>query len=174
VRDFLDRVAAHLGPVPDDERRELLTDLESHIHEALETRLSGRKPTLEDLQAVLAEMDPPESYGESLQTDKPTPAVKTGLAIASLCTSWASFLSALLVLLLYQGRDVPVAFVLLLAGPITALVLGMFSRPSPLRKAAVITSLVLITMMVPFAFLLLVVYVVVRKIKRQPLFDFLR
>ena len=65
IADFLNRVGQHLGHKTDEEKMEILTDLESHIHEALSARAQGRQSTLEDLQAVLNEMDPPESYGPS-------------------------------------------------------------------------------------------------------------
>ena len=57
---FLGRVEAHLTDRTEDERDELINDLESHIHDTLARRESD---TLADVEAVLAEMDPPESYG---------------------------------------------------------------------------------------------------------------
>jgi len=57
---FLGRVEAHLTDRPEEERDELIDDLEAHIHDALARRESD---TLADVVAVLAEMDPPKSYG---------------------------------------------------------------------------------------------------------------
>jgi len=65
---FLGRVEAHLVDRPEDEGEELVSDLEAHIHDALARRESD---SLADVEAVLAEMDPPESYGSI-----PTPGVR--------------------------------------------------------------------------------------------------
>jgi len=59
----LDEVRKHLGTLPADERQEILQSIESHIYDALENRSDG-EPTPALLDAVIAEMDPPESYGE--------------------------------------------------------------------------------------------------------------
>lgn len=59
IRQYLDEVARRLSGVSEKSRQETLQDLESHIHEAFQRR-SGA--SLADLEAVLAEMDPPESY----------------------------------------------------------------------------------------------------------------
>jgi hypothetical protein len=165
VQDFLDRVAAHLGAMPDDEKRELLADLESHIHEALEARLSGRTPTLQDLDAVLAEMDPPESYGEPVAADKPAvpgdqtaTSARTGLGIVALCISLGSLVVAMLLAtlayILALGTGGLLAWIpvfLFLAGQLTALVLGILSWSSPFGKAAVITSSALMVLTLLFA-----------------------
>lgn len=63
VKGHLDEVRKHLGALPADERQEILQTIESHIHDALGTRSDG-EPTPALLDAVIAEMDPPESYGE--------------------------------------------------------------------------------------------------------------
>jgi len=162
VQDFLDRVAAHLGPAPDDEKRELLSDLESHIHEALESRLSGRKAAPEDLQAVLAEMDPPESYGEPAEGQRPAGSGKRTLGLTALCISLGSLLVAMLLAALVYILVSPrtsgllemmtwIPAFLFFAGQITALVLGILSWSSPFGKAAVITSSALIALTVLLA-----------------------
>ena len=71
IASYLAAVSRHLGDEPADERAEILRDLETHIHDALRRR-SGQSPTLADLQAVLAEMDPPESYGPGRPTPPPS------------------------------------------------------------------------------------------------------
>jgi hypothetical protein len=60
ISRYLLEVSTYLGSRGPQERRELLAELEDHIHEAL-SRRSG-EPTPSDLAAVLAEMAPPESY----------------------------------------------------------------------------------------------------------------
>ncbi len=63
VTAHLDEVRKYLWALPADERQEILQSIESHIYDALETRSDG-EPTPALLDAVIAEMDPPESYGE--------------------------------------------------------------------------------------------------------------
>jgi hypothetical protein len=60
ISRYLVEVATYLGSRTPQERREVLADLEAHIHEALAAR--GREPTQNDLEAVLTDMAPPESY----------------------------------------------------------------------------------------------------------------
>lgn len=61
MKDYLDKVAGHLAGQPPAERAEILQNVEAHIRDALEER-SVEEPTLQDLQLVLAAMDPPEAY----------------------------------------------------------------------------------------------------------------
>jgi len=67
VAAHIDEVRNYLGTLPADERQEILQSIESHIHDALQSR-SGDEPTSALLDAVIAEMDPPESYGELTAT----------------------------------------------------------------------------------------------------------
>jgi hypothetical protein len=65
IREGIDahlaRVASHLAGLDAETRAEILRSVESQIHEALRHH-AGDQPTHADLQAVLAGMDPPESY----------------------------------------------------------------------------------------------------------------
>ena len=61
IRRHLDRVGAAFGGTL-EERAEICAQVEEHIRAALAAR--GDAVTVEDLQAVLAEMDPPASYGD--------------------------------------------------------------------------------------------------------------
>jgi len=63
MKVHLNEVRKYLGNLPADERQEILQSIESHIYDALQSRSNG-EPTAALLDAVLAEMDPPESYGE--------------------------------------------------------------------------------------------------------------
>ncbi|HUW56376.1 MAG TPA: hypothetical protein VMZ92_07045 [Planctomycetota bacterium] len=148
VRDFLDRVAEHLGAVPEDEKREILTDLASHIHEALASRVSEREPTLADLEQVLAEMDPPESYAPQGDVEGAAGSDRRTIGIAALCTSLGSLLAAGLLAVLADTR---LPFFLLVVGQVAALGLGILSRSSPFGKAAIITSSALLVLSVLFA-----------------------
>ena len=60
MKAYLWDVAAHLSALSREARTDILRDVESHIHEALSRR--GAEPTLEDWQAVLADMPEPASY----------------------------------------------------------------------------------------------------------------
>lgn len=64
VSAYLNDIASRLSNQPDDQRANLLKQLESHIYEALDARCAGKEPTLADLESVFQEMDPPDSYGE--------------------------------------------------------------------------------------------------------------
>jgi hypothetical protein len=97
VTAHLDEIRKHLGKLPADERQEILQSIESHIYDALESRSEG-KPTPALLDAVLAEMDPPESYGESIVT--PKKKTRPGLRIIS-----GIFIIALLSVLLISVRN---------------------------------------------------------------------
>jgi len=63
VTDHLNEVRKYLGALPADERQEILQSIESHIYDALQSRSDG-DPSPALLDAVIAEMDPPDSYGE--------------------------------------------------------------------------------------------------------------
>jgi hypothetical protein len=72
-RELQARIEAHLKLVrdslsdrPADERQEIVSTIESHIFNAL-SDISTGSPTVEDLEAVLAGMDTPESYEDDVQ-----------------------------------------------------------------------------------------------------------
>jgi len=62
IYNHIGQVQRHLTELPADEQREILQSIETHIHDALENRTDGA-PSLDLLEAIIAEMDPPESYG---------------------------------------------------------------------------------------------------------------
>jgi len=61
IEAYLRAVEAQLGGSP-AAKKELVTELREHIDEALRRRSSA--PTVDEVEAVLAELDPPESYRE--------------------------------------------------------------------------------------------------------------
>ncbi len=61
ISDHLKAVSVKLSALPSDERRDILQSVETHIYDAL-GRTSPDAPDLADLEAVIAGMDPPESY----------------------------------------------------------------------------------------------------------------
>lgn len=80
---YLREVEQHLGHKSVAVRRELVGELRDHITEALR-RKAGEKPSPADLEAVLAEMDPPESFADApaapLGAVTEAKAAATGLA----------------------------------------------------------------------------------------------
>ena len=67
IAQYLREVSRNLSHLPEPQRAETLRDIESHIHDALRVRTEGRELTSEDVRALLAEMDPPESYAQTGQ-----------------------------------------------------------------------------------------------------------
>lgn len=136
VKRYLDAVAARLGSLTPAEREETLRDVESHIYDALAAR-GDERATPADLQAVLAEMDPPEAYG--------TPAKEglrgLGQGKWALLISVGGVAAAAVLVVLGGGRMVtwPPVF-LFLAAQISAFILGILSWQNSFGKAAVFTS----------------------------------
>jgi uncharacterized protein YfaS (alpha-2-macroglobulin family) len=62
IENYLNAVATQLGGKSAAAKQELLTELREHITESLLSRSSA--PTAADVEAVLTEMDPPESFRE--------------------------------------------------------------------------------------------------------------
>jgi quercetin dioxygenase-like cupin family protein len=74
--DAVDYALAGMGP---DERQNIIADLREQIEEMLSDRArqSGKPVAIEDVEAVLAELDPPESYteaGQPKEAEKPVHA----------------------------------------------------------------------------------------------------
>ncbi len=64
INKYLEAVASHLSSLSEDEKEEILTSVRAHIDNELQIR-SQDQPTLEDVEEVLQDMDPPASYMES-------------------------------------------------------------------------------------------------------------
>jgi uncharacterized membrane protein YqjE len=62
---YVEEVRAHLGDLTEEEIEEILSSIRSHIEGELHSRSEGQ-PTLEMVEALLQEMDSPESYGEGI------------------------------------------------------------------------------------------------------------
>ena len=137
VKTYLDDVAAHLGDMSEQERRGLLRQLESHVHEALQARAGDTEADVPDLEAVLSEMDPPESYGQ------PKKRGIWGLSQGkwALLISIGGLVVASILVGLIGGRMVGwIPFFLFLGTQTAAFVLGVLSWRDPFGKAAVFTS----------------------------------
>jgi hypothetical protein len=64
INQYLDAVREQISGLSPDEVDNIIDDLRGHIDVALQSR--GDQPTLENIEAVLAEMDPPESFAPDL------------------------------------------------------------------------------------------------------------
>lgn len=149
IGKFLDRVGEHLSYKESQEREDILSDLESHIYESLQSRAQDRPATLEDIQAVLAEMDQPESYGQVGEGPKTVPANKRKMGIVALCICLGSLVllgPSFFVRVTLHVTPIWSFYFPFLAGEITALVLGIIYRSDPYGKAAAIISAVLIAL----------------------------
>lgn len=65
IREHMSRVEAMLSGTA-EERAEILDNVEAHIRMSLQARGGEGQATVQELEAVLAEMDPPSSYGEGV------------------------------------------------------------------------------------------------------------
>ena len=65
VDAYLDavRAAQMAAGVPSDEAAGIRDDLRAQIYDMLSARAAGRTPAPEDVQAVLAQLEPPEAFG---------------------------------------------------------------------------------------------------------------
>jgi parallel beta-helix repeat protein len=97
IADHLSNVRKNLSSLPPDERQEILQSIESHIYDALESRSDG-EPTSALLEAVIAEMDPPESYGELPVVPKENRRWRTAAPLLVLVA---------LVVIIYQQQKTP-------------------------------------------------------------------
>jgi hypothetical protein len=149
ISRYLTEVATYLDGRTPEEKRELLAEVESHIHEALSR--CGHEPTPPDLEAVLAEMAPPESYavaGREGEAQGQTPASRpqSGATLAK----WAlAFAIGGCVVPLALGAiasafsphaDGGAAIPLLPVMELVALALGIASWKYKAGKAAAITA----------------------------------
>jgi len=147
VKAYLNNVAARLEGMPEQDRQELLRQIEAHIHDALEAKAGDKEAEVMDLETVLSEMDPPESYGQSQNRSI------YGLSQSkwALLISMGGLVLAGLLVVLSGGRmAVWIPFFLFLGTQIAAFVLGILSWRDTFGKAAVLTSAALSV----FAFLL--------------------
>ncbi len=61
IDQYLAAVASHLSSLSEDEKEEILNSVRAHIDNEFQIR-SQDQPTLEDVEEVLLDMDPPASY----------------------------------------------------------------------------------------------------------------
>jgi hypothetical protein len=156
ISRYLSKVQSRIGDRSKEEQEELLQNLEDHIFELLAQR-SKEEPDRSDLESVLNEMDPPESYGNPEKSGEKKHGLRALLsmtigqwALAMLVVGICLFLILFLVGLLASSDVLLRIGVIFGAIPvISALVLGLFGWKETAGKIAVVGSIiaVLITLM---------------------------
>jgi hypothetical protein len=96
VAQYLREVDSHMHS-PSIQKTEVLQNLEAQILDALEKR-AGRNPSVADVAAALAEMDPPQSYGDGalssmlqMASAMPAPRMDGGIRRVALSASFWLF-----------------------------------------------------------------------------------
>lgn len=64
IDQYLKAVKKHVSSMPADERESLLEELRLHICQALCDLVQEDEATVDDIETVLADMDPPASYAQ--------------------------------------------------------------------------------------------------------------
>jgi len=77
------RAAQMAAGVPSDEAAGIRDDLRAQIYDMLAARAAGRAPTVEDADAVLAKLEPPEAYGPSGEGGAAAPRAQAPAAAAA-------------------------------------------------------------------------------------------
>ena len=83
IANHIESVRRGLANLSPDERQDILQSIEAHIHDALRKR-SGDDPTIEGLEAVIAEMDAPDSYTEVATVSSKGNTRRMGVMAASI------------------------------------------------------------------------------------------
>lgn len=63
ISEYLNSVKHHLAHLSERERQAVLDNLELQIRDTLKQRLGSQAPAIDDVRAVISEMDAPESFG---------------------------------------------------------------------------------------------------------------
>ena len=162
IEQYLETVAVHLRAAPGDESSEILRSLESHLYEALDRR-AGDAATVEDVDAILAEMDPPEPYARDPASRKdPGRPKRNGHPLGP--WALALFIGGLILPLVLaafavmlcedpsaRGQVFQIAAILGVGLELLALVLGYLSRSDKRGKAAVVAISISFLVLLPSA-----------------------
>lgn len=138
IRNYLNQVKQNLGHLPSARRDALLSELESHINDALRQRVKSETPTLADIKAIIAEMDSPDSFkqiaNDGARGENPSYTLgKLALGI--------SLVSAVLMWIPYLGGFIALAGVFLQVG---AFIIGVCTWRNPYSKTTVFVSFILL------------------------------
>ena len=136
------------------EQQELLRSLEEHIYEALDAR-SSLSPTKGEVQSVIDEMETPESFQSYVSKKIPT-YTERQLGKWALILVMSGVIIPLLIIVIAGLSGIDLGNIAVLLGiflVIVGLAVGIVGRRSPLGKAAIITSAILIgslSLVLPF------------------------
>jgi len=129
--DAVDRVLMSAG-MPRSERQNITEDLGGQILEMLTAR-SGGSPTRADIEAVLAELDPPEAYADGQQAASapapppPAPHVLTAATIRPRFSRLAIIGAVLVVMVILPLGRRMFLFPWFLVIPVATTILGLIS-----------------------------------------------
>jgi hypothetical protein len=154
IQKYLNKVKKYLGGRTASEQSELIRQLEEHIHESI--RQSPNTPVAD----IIADMDPPESFGETGDRDLTAPAVLGRLTLGQLSlivliigVITPFILMAISVLIRGNvGSIINVGLPLGILLVIVALAMGIAARREKTGRATIIASvalLLLLTILVP-------------------------
>jgi len=146
IADYLEKVAAQLGSVSPGEKDSILREIESHIYAALEKR--GGNATLQDVEAVLAEMAPPGTYGRG--DSAAVPASQTTACVPReprLC--WLPIVGGALILLSFLAAAILTSTAAAMYYPAQHRALGLNSHDSEGPSAMLFASVACIGLILP-------------------------
>lgn len=90
IKKYLAKVAEHLQNTSLGEKDEILQNIETHIYDALKQRFP-ENPTIEDLNAVISEMDAPQFYSQVGKLDKDAKIPAKFCKLPVIGVLWAPF-----------------------------------------------------------------------------------
>lgn len=144
---YLKSVKGNIREKSREEQKELLRSLEEHIYEALGAR-SSISPKKGEVQSVIDEMETPESFQSSVSKKVPTDTDRQlGKWALIIVISGVVLPALILTISVLTGTPGALGNIALLFGiflVIIGLALGIVGRKSPLGKAAIITSAILL------------------------------
>lgn len=149
IEKYLDNVNVELQSLPKDERDGILDDLRLHIDEGLKARCGDRETTQADVNAVLAQMDPPSAFRPESAAAKTGPNQPVGtVAIAMSFIGFVLwFASTAIALASQQERVFIVTFPVVVPLQLAALILGVLSRGNRRGRIAIVMALIAFALM---------------------------
>ena len=146
INTYLKSVKKSIRNRSNGEKLELLRSMEEHIYGALDARFS-KSPTLAEVQSVLDEMDPPESFQTDDSSDSSSFDRKLGKWALIVLVSGISIPLLILLITELAGVTRNITIIVIFLGifmTVVALAIGIASRRSPAGKAAIIASAILL------------------------------
>lgn len=145
IDTYLEGVRSQLQHLPAGGRNAILDDLRSHIDDALKSRCGEAQPTQADVDAVLAQMDPPSAFGPESTVTEPVPKPVLGtIALITSIAGLALFLFALIASIAAHAAGLlisPMVLILPVALlQLIALILGLCSRGDERGKIAIVMA----------------------------------